>query len=105
MSKPLLLSALLMMITGTVDAADDPCGSYNDVWTACAQDSDCIIGATGCGSAYSGVYNKAHVAAANGYAACIAPRINCLMLDPAHDPSEPVVCDRGRCGFVLPKVR
>ncbi|MGB4100442.1 MAG: hypothetical protein WBK91_00835 [Alphaproteobacteria bacterium] len=105
MFPSLRIGALLVVMTGTAVAADAPCGNYNDIWTACARDSDCIIGATGCGGAYSGVYNKTYVATANAYAACIAPRINCLMLDPAHDPSEPVVCFQGRCGFTLPGKR
>lgn len=101
----LLLCVLLVMIAGAAYAAEDPCGTYSDRWTACTQDSDCVIGATGCGGANTGAYNKSYLAEANHYAACIAPRINCLIMTPAHNPSDPLVCRQERCGFVMPQVR
>jgi hypothetical protein len=105
MIRQLALILFLVTLPVAVQAAEDPCGNYYDTWTVCTKASDCVIGATQCGGANTGVYNRASVAEANRYAFCKAPTINCLLAPPAHDPGEPLICNNGRCDFAASLAR
>jgi hypothetical protein len=89
MFRQVMFVLFLGTFPGAVQAAESRCGNYVDAWTSCTESSDCVVGATQCGGANTGVYNRASVVDANRYAFCIAPTINCLLAPPPHDPGEP----------------